>query len=78
MEEERDEGEWNGNEEMKRDLREERPSNTSDGRDVRELEARLMEEREIKGEIEYEVMVEEREMRERTKVVQSIKNTRFK
>ena len=43
MEEERDEREWKGNEEMKRDLREERPSNTSDGREVRELEARLIE-----------------------------------
>ncbi len=37
MEEERDEREWNGNEEMKRILREERPSNTSDGREEREL-----------------------------------------
>ena len=42
------------------------------------MEARLMEEREMKGEIEDEVMVEEREMRERIKVVQSIKHTRFK
>ena len=32
----------------------------------------------MKGEIEDEVMVEEREMRESMKVVQSIKNTRFK
>ena len=45
--------------------REDRPSNTSDGRKVRELEARLMEEREMKGEIEDEVMEEEREIRER-------------
>ena len=37
MVEEREGREWNGNEEMKRDLREERPSNTSDGREVREL-----------------------------------------
>ena len=37
VEEGRDEREWNGKEEMKRDLREERPSNTSDGREVREL-----------------------------------------
>ena len=36
-------------EEMKRDEREDRPLNTSDGREVRELEARLMEEREMKG-----------------------------
>ena len=46
--EERDEREWNGNEKMKRDLREERPSNTSDGREVREFEARLMKEIEMK------------------------------
>ena len=35
---------------MKRDEREDRPSNTSDGREVRELESRRMEEREMKGE----------------------------
>ena len=63
---------------MKRDLREERPSNTSDGREVRELEPMSMEKREMKGGIEDEVMMEEREMREIMKVVQSIKNTRFK
>ena len=44
--------------------REDRPSNTSDGRDVRELEPRWMEEGEMKGEIEDEVMEEEKEMRE--------------
>ena len=46
-------------------MREDRPLNTSDGREVRELESRLMEEREMKGEIEDEVMEEEREIRER-------------
>ena len=45
---------------MKRDEREDRPSNTSDGREVRELELRLMEEGEMKGEIEDEVMDEKR------------------
>ena len=58
-------------------MREERPSNTSDGRDVRELEPRLMEEGEVKGEIEDEVKGEEREIRERTKVVESIESPRF-
>ena len=38
MEEERDEREWNGKEEMKRDLREERPSNTPSPRDSIEYE----------------------------------------
>ena len=52
---------------MKRDLREDKPSNTSDGREVRELESRLMEEREMKGEIEDEVMEEEREKGERAR-----------
>ena len=41
---------------MKRVEREDRPSNTSDGREVRELTIRLMEEGEVKGEIEDEVM----------------------
>ena len=50
---------------MKRCEREDRPSNTSDGREVRELELRLMEEGETKEEIENEVMKEEREMKER-------------
>ena len=59
---------------MKRDLREDRPSNTSYGRELRELEARLREEREMKGEIEREVMEEEKE---RTKVVESIESPRF-
>ena len=63
---------------MKRDMREERPSNTSDGMEERELKPRSMELRERNGEIEDEVMVEERKMRESLKVVQSIKNTRFK
>ena len=45
-------------------MREDRPSNTSDGRELRELEPRLMEEGEMKGEIEDEVMEEEREIRE--------------
>ena len=43
---------------MKRVEREDKPSNTSDGREVRELEPRLMGEREMKGEIEDEVMEE--------------------
>ena len=43
---------------MRRDEREDRPSNTSDGRKLRELEPRLMEKREMKGENEDEVMVE--------------------
>ena len=51
---------------MKRVEREDRPSNTSDGREVRELEPRWMEEREMKGEIENEVMEEEIEMKEKT------------
>ena len=62
---------------MKRVEREDRPSNTSDGREVRELEARLMEEGEMKGEIEDEVMEEEREIREIVKVVESIESPRF-
>ena len=33
---------------MKRDVREDRPSNTSDGRDVRELKKRKMEEIKMK------------------------------
>ena len=36
-----------------------------------------MEEREMKGEIEDEVMEEEREMRKRMKVAQSIESPRF-
>ena len=43
-------------------MREDRPLNTSDGREVRELESRLVEERDTKGEIENEVMEEERKM----------------
>ena len=63
---------------MKRDLREDKPSNTSDGREVRELEPRSMtEERDMKGEIEDEVMEEEREMREPNKAVESIESPRF-
>ena len=58
-------------------MREDRPSNTSDGREVRELEPRRMDERETKGEIEDEVMEEEREAREFTKVVESIESPRF-
>ena len=58
-------------------MREDRPSNTSDGREVRELESRRMEEGEMKREIENEVMEEEREIRERTKVVESIESPRF-
>ena len=58
-------------------MREDRPSNTSDGREVRALESRRMEEGEMKGEIEDEVMEEEREIRERTKVVESIESPRF-
>ena len=45
---------------MKSDEREDRPSNTSDGREVRELRPRWMEEGEMKGDIEDEVMEEER------------------
>ena len=67
----------NGREEMKRVEREDKPSNTSDGREVRELEPRSMEEGEMKGEVEDEVMEEEREIREITKVVQSIESPRF-
>ena len=44
---------------------------------MRELEARLLKEREMKGEIEDEVVEEEREIRERTKVVESIESPRF-
>ena len=46
---------------MKRVEREDRPSNTSDGREVRELELRLMEEEKRKGDVEDEVMEEEKE-----------------
>ena len=51
MEEESDgEREEKGNEEeMKRDLREERPSNTPDGREAREFELRLMEQKRNEG-----------------------------
>ena len=41
-------------------MREDKPSNTSDGREARELEPRLVEEGEKKGEIEDEVMKEEK------------------
>ena len=68
---------WKGRNE-KSSEREDRLSKTSDGREVRELELRSMEEGEMKGEIEDEVMEEEREMIEFTKVVESIENTRFK
>ena len=44
---------------------------------MRELEPREMEEGEMKGEIEDEVMEEEREIREITKVVESIESPRF-
>ena len=63
-------------EEMKRVEREDRPSNTSDGREVRGLKPRSMEEG-MKWEIEDEVMEEEREIREITKVVESIESPRF-
>ena len=46
-------------------MREDRPLNISDGREARELEPRLMEESEMKGEIEDEVMEEEGNVRER-------------
>ena len=55
--------EWKRGKE-ERDVREERPENTSDGREVRELEPRFMEKREMKGVIEDKVMVEEREKKE--------------
>ena len=58
-------------------MREDRPSNTSDGREVRELEPRLMEKGDMKGEIEDEVMEEKMEVRERTKTVESIESPRF-
>ena len=65
---------------MKRDSREERPSNTSDEREVSELEPRIKEGR--NGDFQDEEMMEESGMRKREreslKVVQSIKNTRFK
>ena len=60
-----------------RELREDRPLNTSNGREVRELESRWMEEREMKGEIEDEVIEGESEIREITKVVESIESPRF-
>ena len=41
MEEERDEKEWNGKEEMKRDLRDERPSKTPDPSEAIPLESKL-------------------------------------
>ena len=58
-------------------MREDGPSNTSDGREVRELKPRLMEEGDMKGEIENEVIEEEKEIRERTKTVESIESPRF-
>ena len=54
---------------MKRVEREDRPSNTSDGREVRELEPRWMK--------EGEMMEEEREIKEITKAVESIESPRF-
>ena len=44
---------------------------------MREFQPRLIEEEEMKGEIEDEVMEEEREIRERTKAVESIESPRF-
>ena len=44
---------------------------------MRELEPRLMEEREMKGEIKDGVMEEEREIRERKKALESIESPRF-
>ena len=44
---------------------------------MRELQRKSTEEREMKGEIEDEVMEEEREMREITKIVESIESPRF-
>ena len=44
---------------------------------MRELEPTLMEEGEMKGEIEDEVMEEVREIRESTKAVESIESPRF-
>ena len=61
---------------MKRVEREDRPSNTSDGREVRELESRRMEGG-MKREIEDEVMEEEKEIREKMKAVESIESPRF-
>ena len=54
-------------EEKKRVVREDRPSNTSDGREVKGFPPRSMEEGEMKGEIEDEVMEEESEIREITR-----------
>ena len=54
-------------------MREDRPLNTSDGREVREFRSRPIDERKMKGEIEREVMEE----RERKKVVEFIENPRF-
>ena len=48
-----------------RSEREDRPLNAPDGREVRELEPRYVEEGEMKEEIEDEVMEKEREIRER-------------
>ena len=44
---------------------------------MRELEIKSTDEGEMKGEIEDEVMEEEREIRERTKAVESIESPRF-
>ena len=54
-----------------------RPLKTPEGREERELEPKLMEKREMKGEIEDEVMEEERETIEKTKAVESIESPRF-
>ena len=62
---------------MKRVEREDRPWNTSDGREVREFWLREIEEGEMKGEIEDEVMEEEKDEREWTKAVESIESPRF-
>ena len=45
---------FDGMKKNERDLREGRPLNTSDGRDVREFEKRAMEKTEVKGDIENE------------------------
>ena len=58
-------------------MREDRPLNALDEREVRRLRPKWMEEREMKVEIEDEVMEEGREMREITKVAESIESPRF-
>ena len=62
---------------MKRVEREDKPSNTSGGSEMRKLEPRLMVNGKMKGENEKKVIEEERGIREITRIVKSIESPRF-